>query len=320
MVENDSLARKNNLLLYRSEDEEIRLEVRFEGESVWLTQDQMAELFQRDKSAISRHIRNIFATSELKPEQTVAKNATVGRDRKLREMLYYNLDMIISVGYRVNSHRGTQFRMWATQRLREYIVKGFVMDDARLAGANTNYFDELVERVRRIRTSEQNFYRKVLGIFATSIDYDSQTDYAHVFYATVQNKFHYAITGKTAAELIESRIDSSKANLGLTNWKGNIITSVDARTAKNYLEELELKRLELLVEQFLSFAELRSIEQTPMYMSNWVTKLDEFLVLNEKGILSNSGSISRKTMEAKARDQLAKFNDHALPEPEQIHA
>ena len=320
MVENDSLARKNNLLLYRSEDEEIRLEVRFEGESVWLTQDQMAELFQRDKSVISRHIRNIFATSELKPEQTVAKNATVGRDRKLREMLYYNLDMIISVGYRVNSHRGTQFRMWATQRLREYIVKGFVMDDARLAGANTNYFDELVERVRRIRTSEQNFYRKVLGIFATSIDYDSQTDYAHVFYATVQNKFHYAITGKTAAELIESRIDSSKANLGLTNWKGNIITSVDARTAKNYLEELELKRLELLVEQFLSFAELRSIEKTPMYMSNWVTKLDEFLVLNEKGILSNSGSISRKTMEAKVRDQLAKFNDHALPEPEQIHA
>ena len=315
MVEDNSLINANGLLLYQSEDGETKVEVKFEGESVWLTQDQMAELFQRDKSVISRHIRNIFETVELNVEQTVAKNATVGNDRKLRDTLYYNLDMIISVGYRVNSHRGTQFRVWATQRLREYIVKGFVMDDARLSGGNTNYFDELLERVRRIRASEQNFYHKVLGIFSTSIDYDRKTDYAQQFYATLQNKFHYAITGKTAAEIIESRVDSNKLNMGLTNWKANVVTSADARIAKNYLEELEIKRLELLVEQFLSFAELRSIEQTPMYMSNWVAKLDDFLRLNEKEVLTNAGSVSRKEMEVKVRIELSKYNNKSLPEP-----
>jgi hypothetical protein len=298
----------NEILLYQSEDGESKIEVKLEGETVWLTQDQMAELFQRDKSVIARHIRNIYETGELILEQTLAKNATVGSDRKLREINYYNLDMIISVGYRVNSHRGTQFRIWATNQLREYIVKGFVMNDERLSEGHTNYFDELIERVRRIRTSEANFYDKVRGIFATSIDYDPRTDYAKQFYATVQNKFHFAIHGHTAAELIASRVDSTKPHMGLTNWKGNIVTRKDAEIAKNYLEELELKRLELLVEQFLSFAELRSLEQTPMYMSDWLRKLDDFLILNEKEILTNAGSISHKEMEVKVRDELAKFN------------
>ena len=202
--------------------------------------------------------------------------------------------MIISIGYRVNSYRGTQFRIWATQRLKEYIVKGFVINDEQLADGYTAYFDELIERVRRIRLSEKNFYQKVTDIFATSMDYDKKTEFAHMFYASVQNKFHYAIHGHTAAELISERVNGNKLNLGLTNWKGEIITARDATIAKNYLGEMELKRLELLVDQFLSFAELRSVERVPMYMSNWITKLDEFLVLNEKKILHNLGKVKRK--------------------------
>jgi hypothetical protein len=257
------------ILLYQTDDGQTAIEVTLKDADVWLTQAQMADLFQREKSVISRHIRNVFETNELKETSVVAKNATTAADGKTYQTTYYSLDMVISVGYRVNSHRGTQFRVWATDKLRQYIMKGFVLDDARLSGEQTNYFDELLERVRRIRTSEKNFYDKVRDIFATSIDYDSRTPSAGEFYATVQNKFHYAITGKTAAELIAGRVDSSKPHMGLTSWKGAIITTADARVAKNYLEELELKRLELLVEQFLSFAELRSLERTPMYMTDW---------------------------------------------------
>ncbi|MFA6388462.1 MAG: RhuM family protein, partial [Patescibacteria group bacterium] len=221
---------------------------------------------------------------------------------------------IISVGYRVHSLQGTQFRIWATQKLKEYIIKGFVMDDERLAEGRVakGYFEELEERIRKIRTSERNFYQKVTDIFATSADYNPKTDYAQKFFAVVQNKFHFAITGLTAAEIVSSRVDSTKVNMGLTNWKGEVITRDQAEIAKNYLEELELKRLNLLVEQFLSFAELQSVEQRVMYMKNWLQKLDGFLILNDKEILGGSGNVSHKKMEQKVRKELALFNQKQL--------
>jgi hypothetical protein len=302
------MSNQSQILLYRAEDGKTQIQVKLQGETVWLTQAQMAELFQKNVRTINEHIKNIFKEGELEENSVIRNFRIAAADGKQYDTNFYNLDVIISVGYRVKSHRGTQFRIWATQRLREYIVKGFVMDDQRLAGGVTNYFDELVERVRRIRTSEHNFYEKVRDIFATSIDYDPKTDYAQQFYATVQNKFHYAIHGHTAAELIAKRIDSGKEFMGLTSWSGKIITSKDAKIAKNYLEELELKRLELLVEQFLSFAELRSVERKPMYMNDWLNKLDEFLVLNEKEILQHAGKVSHKEMEAKVRAELEKYS------------
>lgn len=300
------------ILLYRTEGDRTEIQVTLQDETVWLSQAQMAELFQKSVPTINEHIKNIYDEDELDEKSTIRKSRIVQAEKKrkvTRTIELYNLDVIISVGYRVKSHRGTQFRIWATQRLKEYLVKGFVMDDRRLAGGATNYFDELIERVRRIRTSECNFYEKVRDIFATSIDYDPKTDYARQFYATVQNKFHYAIHGRTAAELIAERVDSTKPFMGMTSWSGKIITRKDAEIAKNYLEELELKRLELLVEQFLSFAELRTIEKKPMYMTDWLKKLDAFLILNEKEILTHAGKVSHTEMEAKVRDELEKYNE-----------
>jgi len=311
-MENQLVKNTSEIILYRTEDDRTEIQVTLQNETVWLSQTQMAELFQKSVPTINEHIKNIYEEGELDEKATIRKFRIVQAEKKrtvTRSVDFYNLDLIISVGYRVNSHRGTQFRIWATQRLKEYIVKGFVMDDRRLAGGATNYFDELVQRVRRIRTSEKNFYEKVRDIFTTSIDYDPKTDYARQFYATVQNKFHYAIHGHTAAELIAERVDSAKPFMGMTNWSGNIITRKDAEVAKNYLEELELKRLELLVEQFLSFAELRTIEKKPMYMTDWVKKLDEFLILNEKEILTHTGRISHKEMEIKVREELGKLNE-----------
>lgn len=281
-----------------------------QGDTVWLTQKEMTELFQRDKSVISRHIQNIFKEGELQPEATVAKIATVQQEGErtiTRDVEYYNLDVIISVGYRVKSHRGTQFRIWATGTLREFLVKGFVLNDARLEGSERNYFEELVERVRRIRTSEQQFYRKVLDIFATSIDYDPKAAQAQEFFATVQNKFHYAIHGRTAAELITERVNSQSPAMGLTNWSGQVVTAKEARIAKNYLHELELKRLNLLVEQFLVYAELQAVEKRPMYMQQWVDKLDDFLRFNEKAVLQGKGKVSRQDMETKVREELQRY-------------
>lgn len=309
-MENQLLKNASEIILYRTEDDKTEILVTLQDETVWLSQAQMAELFQKSVPTINEHIKNIYDEGELSENPTIRNFRIVQTEKKLtvaRTVDFYNLDMIISVGYRVNSHRGTQFRIWATQRLKEYIVKGFVIDDRRLAGGATNYFDELVQRVRRIRTSDKNFYEKVRDIFATSIDYDPKTDYARQFYATVQNKFHYAIHGHTAAELIAERVDSTKPFMGMTNWSANIVTRKDAEVAKNYLEELE--RLELLVEQFLSFAELRTIEKKPMYMTDWVKKLDEFLVLNEKEILTHTGKTSHKAMETKVREELEKFNE-----------
>lgn len=301
------MSENNKIILYQTESDEPKIEVRLQNDTVWLTQSQMSELFQKAQSTINEHIRNIYKEGELVETDTMRKFGN--SEKSTKPTNFYNLDVIISVGYRVKSHRGTQFRIWATKRLREYLVKGFTMNDDRLADGQSNYFDELVERVRKIRTSEANFYKKVTDIFATSIDYSSNTGVAKQFFATVQNKFHYAIHGKTAAELITSRVDSEKPAMGLTNWKGEVLTAKDAKIAKNYLEELEIRRLELLVEQFLSFAELRSIEQNPMYMDDWITKLDLFLELNDKEKLQGKGKVSKRDMEARVRDELKRYKD-----------
>jgi len=304
----------NEIIIYDTEDGETKVEVVMKNETVWLSQKQMAELFDKDRKTITEHIGNVFKEGELAENSVCRKFQHTANDGKKYNVNFYNLDVIISVGYRVKSLRGTQFRIWATQKLKEYIVKGFVMDDERLAEGRVKktYFEEWEERIRRIRTSEANFYQKVRDVFATSADYNPKTDYAKKFYATVQNKFHYAITGLTAAEIVNSRIDNQKENMGLTNWKGKIITREQAQVAKNYLEELELRRLNLLVEQFLSFAELQSVEQRLMYMKDWIRKLDGFLILNDKKILQNSGNVSHWEMEKKVREELEKFNQKKL--------
>lgn len=306
--------KNNQIIIYSTEDGETKIEVAVENGTVWLSQKQMAELFDKDVRTISEHIQNIYDEGELEEKSSIQAKSGNSGIGLVRPTKYYNLDVIISVGYRVKSLRGTQFRIWATQKLKEYVVKGFVMDDERLGNGNVakGYFQEWEERIRKIRTSERNFYLKVTDVFATSADYNPKTDYAKKFFAAVQNKFHYAITGLTAAEIITNRIDSAKTNLGLTNWKGEIITRDQAQIAKNYLEELELKRLNLLVEQFLSFAELQSVEKRVMYMKDWVEKLDSFLILNEKNILSNAGSVSHSEMEKMVREKLAEYNQKKL--------
>ena len=306
--------KNNQIIIYNTEDGETKIEVQMENETVWLSQKQMAELFDKDVRTVNEHIQNVFNEGELEPDSVIRKFRITATDGKTYDTNHYNLDVIISVGYRVKSHRGTQFRIWATQKLKEYMIKGFVMDDKRLSegGVKRSYFEEWEERIRKIRTSEANFYQKVRDVFATSVDYNPKLDYAKQFFATVQNKFHYAITGLTAAEIVNSRIDSQKENMGLTNWKGEIITREQAQIAKNYLEELELKRLNLLVEQFLSFAELQSVEQRVMYMKNWIQKLDDFLVLNEKEILASAGNVSHLEMEKKVRNELEKYSQKRL--------
>jgi hypothetical protein len=306
--------KNNQIIIYNTEDGETKIKVQMKNETVWLSQKQMAELFDKDRKTITEHIQNAFKEGELMENSVCRKFQHTAKDGKIYSVNFYNLDVIISVGYRVKSLRGTQFRIWATQKLKEYIIKGFVMDDERLAEGRVKktYFEEWEERIRRIRTSEANFYQKVRDVFATSADYNPKTDYAKLFYATVQNKFHYAITGLTAAEIVSARIDGQKENMGLTNWKGEIITREQAQIAKNYLEELELKRLNLLVEQFLSFAELQSVEQRVMYMKDWISKLDNFLILNEKEILQNAGNISHLEMEKKVREELEKHNQKRL--------
>ncbi len=312
------MAQGNQILLYETADGETRLEVQYQDESVWLSQRDMAELLQVTIRNISGHINNIYAEGELAVEPTrkyFFRVQNEGGRRVSREIAHYNLDMIISVGYRVNSYRGTQFRIWATRQLREFIIKGFVMDDDRLAHGGSNYFEELEQRIRNIRSSEYNFYRKVLDVFATSIDYQSSNRVAKKFFGTVQNKFHYAIHGHTAAELILERVGSDKLNMGLTTWKRDTMTMRDAFVAKNYLEAIELKRLNLLVEQFLSFAELQVVDQKPMYMADWVKKLDQFIgELNEMPLLQNAGTVSRDTMQARVRKEYEAYRERLMLE------
>jgi len=309
--------KNNKIIIYNTEDGQTKIEVKMQGETVWLSQKQMSELFDCSMDNISLHLKNVYLEGELDEKRTSEDSSVVQKEGERsvnRPIKFYSLDAIISVGYRINSLRGTQFRIWATQKLKEYIIKGFVMDDERLAegGVRKTYFEEWEERIRRIRTSEANFYQKIRDVFATSADYNPKLDYAKRFFATVQNKFHFAITGLTAAEIVVNRVDGGKDNMGLTNFKGGIVTREQAEIAKNYLEELELKRLNLLVEQFLSFAELQSVEQRVMYMKEWIQKLNNFLILNDKKILDNPGGVSHIEMEQKVRLQLKKYNEKKL--------
>ena len=304
------------LLLYQTEDGLTRVEAKMVNESVWLSLGQMADLFQRDKSVISRHISNIFEEGELSTGSVVANFATTAADGKTYQVDYYNLDVIISVGYRVKSHRGTQFRIWATQRLREYIIKGFAMDDERLKQAGGgNYFDELLARIRDIRSSEKVFWKKVLDIYATSIDYDPHTETSQEFFAVVQNKMHWAAHGHTAAEIIKSRADASKPHMGMTSFTGEKPKRTDARIAKNYLTQEELETLNRLVNIYLEFAELRAIERRPMYMKDWITKLDDFLRLSERDILTHAGKISNEAAIEHANAEFDKYKQRQLAEP-----
>jgi hypothetical protein len=301
------MRKESEILIYQSPQGNTKVEVRVEGETVWLSQGQMAELFQTTKQNISLHIKNIFNEGELVQDSVVKEYLTTAADRKDYRTLYYNLDVIISVGYRVRSHVGTHFRIWATQRLREYIIKGFVLDDERLKQAREPYFDELLDRIRDIRSSEKVFYRKACDIYATSIDYDPKSDMSKEFFATVQNKFHWAIHGHTAAELIMHRADSTKPQMGLTNFPGEQIKKADVKVAKNYLNENELKQLNLIVSQYLDFAELQAMNRKPMYMQDWVSKLHGFLTLNDREILVDAGSRSAKDAEAHALAEFERY-------------
>lgn len=300
---------KGEIILYKTNDGELSIDVKLEDETVWLSQKQMAELFQKTIPTINEHIKNIFKEGELSENSVIRNFLITALDGKRYETKFYNLDVIISVGYRVKSLRGTQFRIWATQRLKEYIVKGFTIDDKRLEEGRTskNYYDELLERIRKIRFSERNFYAKLKDVFSLSVDYDSKNKQAKDFYSTIQNKFHYAITGYTAAEIIVKRVDNNKNDLGLTNWKGERPTRQEAEIAKNYLLETELRQLYLLVEQFLSYAELQVERKRPMHMIGWQKKLDGFLKLNDLDILIGKGKISREQMEKRVKRELKKY-------------
>lgn len=313
------------IILYQSQGGEAKIEVRLANETVWLTADQMAELFQRNKSTISRHIKNIFESGELEQNRTVAFFATVqneGQRKVERNIAYYNLDMIISVGYRVNSHRGVQFRQWATQVLKEYMIKGFVLNDELLKNAGQgNYFDELLSRIRDIRSSEKVFYRKILEIYALSIDYDPRTEATQRFFKTVQNKMHFSAHGHTAAEVIFQRADAEKDFMGLTTWRGAMPTKHEAEIAKNYLTEEEVDMLNRIVNLYLDFAELQAKSHVPMYMKDWIKKLDDFLTLSGKELLTHAGTVSAEVAKLKADTEYDRFRERTQYQlsPVEIH-
>jgi len=307
------------ILLYQTEDGQTRLEVRVQDETVWLTQKKMANLFQKDVRTISEHIQNIFEEGELKPESVIRKFRITAADGKSYDTQHYNLDVIISVGYRVRSHRGTQFRIWATERLREFIVKGFVMDDERLKRAGGgNYFDELLARIRDIRSSEKVFWRKVLDIYATSIDYDPNTETSRRFFATLQNKMHWAAHGQTAAEVVYQRADAEKENMGLTSWSENVPTKKEAAIAKNYLTSEELDILNRIVSSYLEFAELQALQRKPMYMKDWAAKLDDFLKLTGRELLDHAGTVSHEQALAKAQVEYEKHRAWRINQPSPV--
>lgn len=299
---------ETTIIIYQSEDGKTRIETRLENETVWLTIDQMAELFQKSRSTINEHILNIFEEQELDQKQSMKK---IGNsDFSTKPTNYYNLDVIISVGYRVKSHQGTKFRQWATARLREYLVKGFTLNDELLKQAGGgNYFDELLSRIRDIRSSEKVFWRKVLDIYATSIDYDPQLAISIEFFQTVQNKMHWAAHGHTAAEVIYSRIDAHKPNLGLTNFKGDKPTKQETEVAKNYLTERELNVLNRMVTAYLELAELQALNRKPMYMKDWIERLDDFLKMTGNDILRHAGTISHEQALKKASSEYEKYKE-----------
>ena len=299
-----------SFLLYKTIDNKVSINVQIQDETVWLTQEQMAELFGKSKKTISEHIRNIYLEGELTELATMRKSGNSGFSTKPTN--YYNLDVIISVGYRVKSLRGTQFRQWATKRLREYIIKGFTMDDERLKQGGGRYFRELLQRIRDIRSSERNLYQQVTDIYATSIDYQKDAKLTRQFFATVQNKMHVAAHGKTAAELVYERVDAKKPNMGLTNFKGDYITSDDVEVAKNYLSEKELNVLNLIVSQYLDFAELQATRQKAMTMQQWIDKLDEFLKISDSSVLVGAGKIGHEQAMTKAKREFKKYRDEEM--------
>lgn len=297
-----------SLIMYTTEDGITKIQATFDNDTVWLSIDQMAELFQRDKSTISRHIKNIFEEGEYVSESVVAKFATTAADGKTYQVEYYNLDVIISVGYRVKSLRGTQFRIWAMKILKEYMQKGFALDDQRLKElGGGNYFDELLARIRDIRSSEKVFWRKVLDIYATSIDYNPSAESSIAFFKQVQNKMHWAAHKHTAAEIIYERADSKKQNMGLTSWSGKEIKKTDVEVAKNYLSESELDALNKIVTAYLDIAEVRALDHEPMYMKDWLETIDDYLKMTRREILSTAGRISHTKALDKAHDEYKKY-------------
>ncbi|MBN2746274.1 MAG: virulence RhuM family protein [Bacteroidales bacterium] len=316
----------NSIVLFKTEDEKIKLDVLFEGETVWLTQEQMATLFDKAKSTISEHIKNIFVEGELDEKvvvrnfRTTTQHGAIEGKTQTNTVKLYNLDVIISVGYRVKSLRGTQFRQWATHRLHEYIIKGFTMDDERLKGmGGGTYWKELLDRIRDIRSSEKVIYRQVLDLYATSIDYDSRSEESVLFFKMVQNKLHYAVNKQTAAELIFSRADADKEFMGLTNFGGAMPTKRDISVAKNYLQKDELAILNRMVSAFFDLAEIKAMEQIPMKMSDWVSELDKFTSNYGKGTLQDLGKISHEKAMEKAEAEYRKFQRKTLSPVEKAY-
>ena len=309
----------DKILIYTSDDGQVKIEVRLEDENVWLTQNAMSELFDTTKQNISLHINNIYKDKELEKNSTNKEFLLVqneGNRRVRRNIDHYNLDMIISLGYRVQSQVATRFRIWATQRLHEYIQKGFTMDDERLKQGGSRYFRELLQRIRDIRSSERNFYQQVTDIYATSIDYDPRSDLTKKFFATVQNKLHFAVHEHTAAEIIYERVDNEKPFVGMTNFKGDYVTVDDVKIAKNYLSEIELQRLNLLVSQFLDFAEFQALEQRAMTMDDWINELDNQIVQNKRKLLEGKGNISHQEAIEKAEREFEIYREREMKQLE----
>ena len=307
--------KENKLILYKDEEGRVSVNVRFADEDVWLTQQQLAEIYSTTKQNVSQHIDNILADGELEENRTVKNFLTVrqeGKRQVQRDITYYNLDMIIALGYRVQSPIAVRFRRWATQRLHEYIQKGFTMDDERLKQGGNRYFKELLQRIRDIRSSERNFYQQVTDIYATSTDYDPRATMTKQFFATVQNKMHYAVHEHTAAELIYERVDNEKPFVGMTNFKGNYVTRDDVKIAKNYLSELELQRLNLLTSQFLDYAEFQALEQNPMTMADWIAALDDQILRLRKNILEGNGTVSHQEAIEKAEREFEIYREREM--------
>ncbi len=308
---------KNEILIYEDKDGITKVNVTFTDEDIWLTQSQLAEIYKTSRENITMHISNIYKNNELPKDSTCKKFLQVQNEgsRSVKRIIdHYNLDMIIALGYRVQSEIAVRFRIWATQRLHEYIQKGFTMDDERLKQGGNRYFKELLQRIRDIRSSERNFYQQVTDIYATSIDYDPRADITKKFFATVQNKLHYAVHEHTAAELIYDRVDNEKPYVGMTNFKGNYVTIDDVKIAKNYLSEIELQRLNLLVSQFLDFAELQALEQRTMKMQDWVEELDNQILLNRRKILEGNGKISHEEAIKKAEKEFQLYREREMKE------
>ena len=318
---NNKLANtNNNIIFYTTDDGQVKIEVRLEDENVWLTQSAMAELFNTTKQNISLHIKNIFEENELNETSTVKECLTVqneGSRMVERKVKYYNLDLIISVGYRVKSIRGTQFRIWANKLIKEYLIKGYNLDSDRMKNNGGGvYFEELLEKIRDIRSSEKVFWRKILDIYSTSIDYDAKSELTKEFFKTVQNKMHYAVHGKTAAEVIYNRVDSNKENIGLTNFKGNMPTRAETEIAKNYLTEEELQILNRMVSAYLDIAEINALNMHPMTMKDWTNELDSFLKMTKSDILNNKGTISHEQALKKAHEEYDKYMQFHLTQVE----